>query len=163
MLLADERTFGIDDGLGLGHAEHLVVWAWRRMVAGHGDCPVLMREFAAACGENGPEVLATLAVFLQILARASRRRLVVGPPVCLALTADERQVLTLLAAAQAGHCAAFDAHLGWLARRETRPALSIGARALANAFADHELELPLPAMPDRRTRAGPPNLVGTGQ
>jgi hypothetical protein len=72
MLLANERTLGIDDVLGFGYAEHLLVWAWRRMVAGRGDCPVLMRQFAEACGEDGP-VVATLAVFLQILARASRR------------------------------------------------------------------------------------------
>jgi len=65
----------------------------------------------------------------------------------------------------AGSSGAFIAHLGWLAGREARAALSIGARALANAFADHDLELPLPAIapPDRPTQAGPPFLIGARQ
>jgi len=143
MLRADAEILGIDEALGFGYGEHLLVWAWRRLADGRRDCPVLAREFTEAFGEDAAEVLATLAVFLQVLGRGSRRRLVVGPPGCLALTADERQVLNLVAAAQNGHDIAVEANLDWLARREAHPALGMGARALASAFALHGLSLEL--------------------
>lgn len=165
MSLIGPQTLGIDEVLGFGYGEHLLVWAWRRLAIGRGDCPLLVREFDAACGEDGPEVLATLAFFLQVLARASRRRLAIGPPCCLALTADERQVLTLLAAAQTDHSAVFEAHLRWLATRDARPALAIGARALATAFGVHELQLPLPPLPapERCTRIRAPILAAAAR
>ncbi len=143
MWRAEAESLGIDEALGFGYGEHLLVWGWRRLADGRRDCPVLAREFTEAFGEDAAEVLATLAVFLRVLGRGSRKRLVVGPACCLALTADERQVLNLVAAALNGHEAAFEANLVWLVRSEFHPALGVGARALASAFALHGLSLEL--------------------
>jgi hypothetical protein len=129
---------------GFGHGEHLLVWTWRRIGVGRSNCPLILREFSHACGEDAAEVLATFCTFLQALAYASRRRLQIGHPGCLALTGDERQLLTLVAAAQVDHSAHFEAHLRWLARAELRPALAIAVRALATALTAHDLPLPLP-------------------
>ena len=83
---------------------------------------------------------------LRALAYASRRRLHVGSPGCTMLTRDERQLLTLIAAAQAEDGARFEAHLRWLARAERRCGLAIAARALGAALAAHDLHLSLPAV-----------------
>jgi len=146
MLLADEESLALHEALGFGYAEHLLISAWRRIASGRNTCPLLIREFSEACGEDGLEALATFVTFLNALAYASRRRLSVGLPGGMALTADERQVLTLIAAAQNDRPALFQAHLSWLARGDARPTLAIGARALAAALNAHALRLTLPAL-----------------
>jgi hypothetical protein len=78
------------------------------------------------------------------LGLASRRPLTIGTPGSLAVTADERQVLTLVAAAQADRPALFEAQLQWIARREQREVLRIAAKALAAALAANDLRLALP-------------------
>jgi hypothetical protein len=62
------------------------------------------------------------------------------------VTGDERQVLTLLAAAQAEDHALFQAHLRWLARPQQRLELQIAAYALATAPKTNRLVLPLPQL-----------------
>jgi len=119
--------------------EHLLVWSWRRIAAGRGDCPLILREFARACGEDTVEVFATFHTFLRALAHGSRRRLRVGWPGASVLTGDERQLLALIAAAQAGHGALFEAHLRWLARGEFHDAVAIAAQALGRALKAHAL------------------------
>lgn len=126
-----------------GYGEHLLVWSWRRLAAGRADCAWAEQEFTDACGEDGPEVFLTFTVFLKALAFSSRRRLAVGTPGCLHLTADERQVLALLAAAQAGSPARLEAHLRWIAEAERRPVLEIAAGALAMALTANGLLLRL--------------------
>jgi hypothetical protein len=130
--------------LSFGYAEHLLVWAWRRIATGRASCPVMMDEFAAACGDDGPEVFVTFCTFLKALAVASRRQFVIGAPGCAAVTADERQVLTLLAAAQAQSPALLEAHLRWIAIAEKRHVLEIATGALARALAFNQLSVALP-------------------
>ncbi len=132
-------------GQGFGYGEHLLVWSWRRIAAGRAQCPLTAREFADACGEDAGEVFLTFCTFLKALAFASRRQLTIGTPGCMAVTADERQVLTLLAAAQADVPALFEAHLRWLAKSEQRHILKIAAGALATALKVNDLHLALPA------------------
>ncbi len=131
-------------GPEFGYAEHLLIWAWRRMAAGQSRRPLIDREFRDAFGEDADEVLATFAVFLDALAYASRRKLAVGFPGCSGLTADEWRVLALMAAAQNDRPALFDAHLIWLARCEARQIMTIGVGALASAFSAHGLCLTCP-------------------
>jgi hypothetical protein len=130
--------------LNFGYAEHLLVWSWRRMATGRGHCQFIDREFGEACGENAREVFATFVTFLEALAYASRRQMVLGHPGYLGLTADERQVLTLLAALQNRRLALFDAHLAWLSKPDRRQTLSIGAGALAAALSANDLHLTVP-------------------
>ncbi|MDE1149759.1 MAG: hypothetical protein PW843_24680 [Azospirillaceae bacterium] len=128
-----------------GPGEHLLVWALRRMVQGKDYGPLVGREFADTCGEDGREVLATLHTFLLALIHTCRRELAIGHPGCPSLTADERQVLMLVAAAQNGKEAQFDAQLRWLALENDRPTLAMTARALAGALRVNSLTLVPPA------------------
>ncbi|MGN6148589.1 MAG: hypothetical protein ACTHPD_08635 [Rhizomicrobium sp.] len=104
----------------------------------------MMDDFAAAFGEDGPEVFATFCTFLQALGFASRRPLIIGAPGCPEITADERQALTLLAAAQADAPAMLEAHLRWIAIPEKRALLEIATNALARALAVNDMVLDLP-------------------
>jgi hypothetical protein len=144
MLQANQDTFDIETALGFGSSERLLTWAWRLIAVGRGNCPVLEREFAEACGEDAREVLATFVGFLQALVHAGRRRLVIGAPGGAEKTADERRILALIASAQADEALLFDAHLDWLARADARHILAMGARALATALSVHGLCLALP-------------------
>ncbi len=146
MLLGTETTFERAEILGFGYGEHLLVWSWRRIAASPGPCPIVVREFADACGDDAAEVLATLCTFLRALAFAGRRRLLIAFPGCVVMTEDEQRVLALLAAAQNNDAALFEAHLRWLARADVRHILAIGARALAAALTANHLCLAEPSM-----------------
>jgi len=134
----------MDDGPGFGFGQHLLIWSWRRMAAGRTFCPLMMDDFAAAFGEDGPDVFATFCTFLQALALASRRPLTIGAPGCPEITADERQALTLLAAAQSDASAMLEAHLRWIALPEKRTVLEIATHALARALLVNDMHLDLP-------------------
>ena len=134
----------MEDGRGFGFGQHLLIWSWRRMAVGHTFCPMMMDDFAAAFGEDGPEVFATFCTFLQALGFASRRPLTIGAPGCPEITADERQALTLLAAAQADAPAMLEAHLRWIAIAEKQLVLQIATNALARALAVNDMHLDLP-------------------
>lgn len=133
------RTARRHDAWRLGCGGHLLVWTLRRIVLHQAVCPVVAHEFVDACGADGAEVLATLRVLLDLLGRAARRRLSIGHPGWLGLTGDERQLVGLVAAAQAGDRLRFDALLCWVARSELRHHVAIAVQALAAAFATHNL------------------------
>jgi hypothetical protein len=139
------EPLAMDDRGDFGFGQHLLIWSWRRMAAGRSFCPLMMDDFAAAFGDDGPEVFATFCTFLQALGFASRRPLIIGAPGCPAITADERQALTLLAAAQADAPAMLQAHLRWIALPEKRTLLKIATSALARALAVNDMHLDLPA------------------
>lgn len=132
------------DVRGFGYGEHLLVWSWRRIATGRVQCPVMAQEFADACGDDAGEVFLTLCAFLKALAFASRRRLALRAPDPFGVTSDERQILTLLAAAQSEDHSLLQAHLRWLAPPERRRGLQIAAQALAGAFKANNLPLALP-------------------
>src|ERR1700712_285689 len=90
------RRIHYDGGLCAGH---LMVWTWRKFVAGHGDCPILVRENEGFAGDNAPMLLVAFGAFLQALGHGSRRMLAIGRPHCPGLTTDEQHLLRLMAAA----------------------------------------------------------------
>jgi hypothetical protein len=92
---------------GFGYGEHLLVWSWRRIVTGRVQCPVMAQEFADACSSDAGEVFLILCTFLKALTFASRRQLALRAPDPFGVASDERQVLTLLAAAQSEDRALF--------------------------------------------------------
>jgi hypothetical protein len=114
------------------------------MVARDGPSPLLEQELADVCGEDAAEVLATFRTFLQALAFAGRRRLRIGWGGYAGITPDERQLLSLVAAAQAGDRPQLEAHLRWLAGAERRATLAIATQALGAALAAHGMRLPPP-------------------
>jgi hypothetical protein len=145
MVPGDRATDWEARSAGLGFEEQLLTWAWRRIVTGRNGCPLIAREFSKLCGEDAAEVLATFSTFLWALTHVGRRRLQVGYPGYPELTGDERQCLTLIAAAQANSKTCFEANLRWLACAELRPVLAIAARALGTALKVHGLQLTLPS------------------
>jgi len=128
----------------LSFPEHLLVWTWRKLVSGRGGCPLVGREYAAFDG--GEEMLVALAAFLRALGQGSRRALSVGPPGCLGMTADERQMLALLAAGQCEDETLIAAHLDWLVRPESRDGVAAAVRCLARTLTANDLDLPRPAI-----------------
>jgi hypothetical protein len=145
MDMPNDGPLVMEDRGAFGFGQHLLIWSWRRMAAGRSFCPLMMDDFAAAFGEDGPEVFATFCTFLQALGVSSRRPLIIGAPGCPEITADERQALTLLAAAQADAPAMLEAHLRWIAIPEKRTLLEIATSALARALAVNDMHLDLPA------------------
>jgi len=141
-------------------AGHLLVWTWRKLVVGHDDCPVLIREYARFAGEEAEALLAAFAGFLLALGRGSRRVLMVGQPYCAGLTKDEEHMLRLIAAAQGGDQALLFAHLAWLARREHQDEVMKAANKLAQALTEAGVTLPPVRMPIP-TRPAAPELVLT--
>ncbi len=155
---AEDRAISRDHALtALSDGEHLLVWTWRRIVGG-GGCPLIEREFSRLCGEDAAEVLTTLWSFLLASAHGSRRRLQIGYPGYPGLTGDERQFLTMIAAAQTGDEACLAAHLRWIARPELSLALAIATRALGTALEVHGLRLPSPSVSCSIASAGAAHL-----
>jgi hypothetical protein len=129
----------------LGEGGHLLVWSWRRMVAASPNCTLVALRYAGLCGDDAPEVIATLCTFLQALGYAGRRRLRVGSVGSEGITSDERRLLNLVGAALAGNRACVEAQLSWLARPEARQLVAIMTYALADALAVHQLLVTPPA------------------
>lgn len=127
--------------LALNYGEHLLIWALRRLVVRAEICRAVEREFADACRDDGTEVLGTFRLFVAALSYAARRRIVIAHPGSLGLTADELKLLRLIGAAQDNDRTGFDALICWFARIEVRAQLAIAARALATAFAAHDLQV----------------------
>ncbi len=130
--------------LAIDPVDSLVVGALRRIAVGRADCPSLTRDLVLACGEDAREVMATLTVFLQVLAGGGPSRLNIGPPGRCVLTADERRLTALIASAQRGHDAVFEGLLDGLARREARASAALVVRAVATALCAHGLRLSSP-------------------
>ena len=127
---------------GLLCAGHLLVWTWRKLVAGHDGCPVLTREYGRFAGPQAEALLSAFANFLLMLGQASRRMLAVGQPYCAGLTADEERMLRLIAAAQNGDDVLLWAHLAWLARREYQDDVRLAANRLVDALNEAGVVLP---------------------
>jgi len=123
-------------------AGHLLVWTWRKMVGGQGECPVLNREYDRFAGAGADALLAAFATFLLLLGRGSRRILSVGPLCCPALTTDEERMLRLIAAAQAGEEVLAAAHLTWLVKREHQESVGPAVENLARALLEAGVVLP---------------------
>jgi len=148
---------------GLTDTQCLIVRTFRKMLLGNKNCPALARDFALAYGGDAVEVYMTFCTLLAALAYASRRPLSAGHPGCDWLTGDERQLLTLIAAAQAEDRPLFEANLRWLARADLRASLAMTANAFANALRAHGQILPVmrAALPlDDETQRPRLRLVG---
>ena len=147
---------------GLTDAQCLIVRTFRKILLGNRNCPALARDFALAYGADAVEVYMTFCTLLAALAYASRRPLSAGHPGCAWLTGDERQLLTLIAAAQAEDQELFEANLRWLARADLRASLAMTANAFANALRAHDQILPVmkaTLRPDEEAQPVPLRLV----
>jgi hypothetical protein len=129
------------DMVGLTYGEHLMIWGLRRIVTGRGVDGLFLDECRHAFGDDGADAAGGICLFLCLLGRSARRVFEIGSPGALVLTRDERQILTLLAAAQAddeaGDQIRLQAHLRWVATPAHRPALVRATMALARLLAVH--------------------------
>lgn len=128
---------------GLTETQCLIVRTFRKILLGNRNCPTLARDFALGYGADAVEVYMTFCTLLAALAYGSRRPLSAGHPGCAWLTGDERQLLNLIAAAQAEDRDLFDANLRWLARADLRTSLAMTVNAFAQALREHGQILPL--------------------
>lgn len=161
--MTDEAVGRRNELVELTRGGRLLVWTMRRMVIRRGLCALASRDFDREYGGDGGEVLGAFAVFVTMLGHSARRRISVGHPGCCGLTWDERQILSVLAAAQDDDPPRLCALLCWLVRPELQQSLALVARALATAFAVHGLVISPAAAPDRSKPvrpAAPLRLVG---
>ncbi len=89
-----------DDIDHLGYSQHLLLWAFRATAMGHADCPTLRKAFHAACCGLEDEALMGLLVIVRTLGFCGRRKMRLHVPGCRCVSADERTILSLFAAAK---------------------------------------------------------------
>jgi len=123
----------------LGRPEHLLVWALRAIAIGHGDCPLVSRTFAKACGPLGGQALAAYFALVRYIGMTGRRRLQVHLPGCPCVSVDETAVVGVIAAAQHPGCGSGETLLGmrmrFLVGGEPHEAFLSAARAVAGVLA----------------------------
>lgn len=124
-----DPAFGPD--MGLSHPELLTVRTWRKMVFSRGACPSIGAEFGT---DGRDDVADAIGHFLTALGQGSRHRLTIGHPGCLQVTADEHQMLALIAACQSGNDILLQSHLSWLVRPCQRKSVEEAARGLADTL-----------------------------
>ncbi len=152
---AIDNHLHMDDVLALCTAEQFALWSLRRRRACPWDAATLAEGFFCAFGIAGTEeALAAFADFCEPLSRHGRRRLSLNGCRCRALAADERCLLTLLSAAQAGERHHVEALALWLCRAAGQAALANSACRLAAAFQRRGLLLPPPAAMEPAPEAG---------
>jgi hypothetical protein len=146
----------MDDVLALSTAEQFALWSLRRRRACPWDAATLAEGFFRAFGVSGvEEALASFAALCESLSRHGRRRLSLNGCNCRALAADERSLLGLLAAAQAGERRHAEAIALWLCRPAGQAELLAAADCFAAAFQRRGLLLPAPSSPRLTRRRAP--------
>lgn len=120
----------------------LVVGALR-LAAGPDCWPLIGRAFRDAYGpDDGVTAACLFHVLLQGLALGARRKLRLGLPGAATLTPDERAVVQLIAAAQAGDQGLLEAGLLWLVRLRAAGSVARTACALGRLMAANGTLLP---------------------
>jgi hypothetical protein len=134
---------------GLSLAERMLIYGVRRMAAGGDRCPATRREFGETLGPLAEDALAAFRRFFWTLAAFGRRRLAVGFPGAGTVSCDERLLLAVFAAAQAGEADRLSAHLRFLAGGADHRFLAATAIVVGKALAaaGHDLALPTPVRP----------------
>ena len=152
----------MDDVLALSVPEQFALWSLRYRRACPWDADTLAEGFLRAFGLAAVE--AGLAAFGQLcapLSRHPRRRLSFNGCRCRVVAPDERCLLTLLAAVQAGDRPHAEALALWLCRPPGQGDLTQGAADLAAVFQRRGMLLPAPTQADRGRRS-PARLGRTG-
>ncbi len=143
-----------EDIRDLHRPEHLLVLALRATAMGCGDCPAIRQGFLTACGAEGEQARMAFFLLVRQIGVTGRRRLRLHVPGCVCLSADERAIVAVVAAAQdALHTGSEDrlrAHLRWLVEQEPSPGFLEAARCVAGVLQNHGHRLPL-----RLTRPAP--------
>ncbi len=135
------------------NGERLLLWSLRRCAFACGDTRVVVHTLRDAVGENGgTRTHIALRRLLHQLARHGRRQLRLGPPCAAHVTADERQILQAIAAAQWAIPGRAALHLAWLLPRASQPQSRALVQTIAEAMADGGCRLSYQAGPCAEAR-----------
>ncbi|NIR31056.1 MAG: hypothetical protein GWN84_17410 [Gammaproteobacteria bacterium] len=137
--------------------EQALVMLFRQRLEGEGALPQVRTLLYLACGVSGVEVaLASFEAMFGLLARRARRVLGFHRATCEAVSADERVLLGLIAAHQAGWAAQAAGLARWLVPGAAADELGAHAQALARALAQRSRHVPV------RDRFGRRGAIGSG-
>ncbi len=129
--------FAFDNG------ERLLLWSLRRCAFACGDTRVVVHTLRDVVGETGgTRTHIALRRLLHQLARHGRRQLSLGPPCQSQATADERQILQAIAAAQSAMPGRTSLHLAWLLPRSSQALSRALVQTIAEAMSAGGLSLP---------------------
>lgn len=130
--------------LGLTNGEHFVVWVFRTWLEGPASRLALDAAFQVHCGVfNAESAAECFARLVDTLATHSRRTLGFHRAECMAVSASERTLLALIAAAQVGNMDYASAVAEWLVPRNATPGLVLHATTFAFMLEVSGLRLPL--------------------
>lgn len=125
------------------NGERLLLWSMRRCAFTCGDTRVVVHALRDAVGETGgTRTHIALRRLLHQLARHGRRQLSLGPPCLSQATADERQILQAVAAAQSAAPDRVLLHLTWLLPRSSQPQACALIETIAKAMEVGGFRLP---------------------
>lgn len=146
---------------GLTAGEQALVLLFRQRLEGEGTLPQVRTLLYLACGVSGVEAaLGSFERMFGLLARHARRVLGFHRATCEAVSTDERAVLALVAAHQAGRAALAEGLARWLVPGVLAGELGAHAGVLARALAGRSRYLPVRDRFGRSAFPGPGALVG---
>ena len=129
---------------GLTMGEHFVVWVFRTWLEGPASRLTLDSAFQVHCGAlNAESASECFARLVETLASHSRRTLGFHRAECIAISASERTLLALIAAAQVGNTDYASAVAEGLVPRKAAPGLVRHATTFAFMLEVSGLRLPL--------------------
>lgn len=132
----------------LTEGERLVIWAFRRWIAGREHLPMLAREFDRQFRRSeSREALVALDLAMTVLTRHARRTIMHHQACCPSLAADEVCVISIVAALQNDADAAARAMAPWLLRAEGVPAFLAALEDLADCLSGSGHDLPYRTRP----------------
>lgn len=132
----------------LTEGERLVIWAFRRWIAGPDHLPMLAREFERQFRRaEARQALIALDLAMSVLTRHARRTIVHHQACCPCLAADEVCMLSIVAAVQNGADAAARAMASWLLRSDGVTAFLAALQDLADCLTGSGHDLPYRTRP----------------
>jgi hypothetical protein len=149
----DDSLSDTEDAYGfaaLARGEQLIVWSLRAIALGHAECPALRRTFEVALGSSAEEAFAALFLAVRTLGWGATRKLRLHTPGCACVSADEREVVALLALAQEGvDEASLRRRVAALVSPPLHETFIDNLQAVASALEVHGYPLPLRGAPTR--------------
>ena len=138
------------------YPERLLVGVLRLRLAGEAPWRTGVGQITRTFGVGeGERVVTALDRLFQSLDQGARRDFMVYPPACDRVSADERALLTALAAYQHGDDGWAEDVVRWMVRPSWQSQAADGCRVTAQAFADHRLRF------HRRVRRTPTEGPGS--
>jgi hypothetical protein len=139
----DGRGASADAAEDLTAGERLLLWSFRAWAGTPAMHQLVWREFARTFPpDEAPQALRALELTIDAVGRHARRAFVYHPMCCRSVTADERALLAIFAAAQADETPLALRHAAWLVHSAGVGQMVSAASALALVMEGSDLLLP---------------------